>query len=121
VLIEARLCLNMARTTIFPAGVKYQQLLAQTVASLSTVSKVSCTTTLDEVDALLADLQKAMKKLEQVIQVPEGLSVKKQCRYLLDTVIPVMVETRKIADALELVCSDEMWPLPTYQEMLFIR
>jgi glutamine synthetase len=121
VLIEARLCLNMARTMVFPAGVKYQQLLAQTVASLSTVNKVGCTTTLDEVDGLLADLQKAMKTLEQVIQMPEGLSVKKQCRYLLDTVIPVMVETRKVADSLERICADEVWPLPTYQEMLFIR
>ncbi len=121
VLIEARLCLNMARTVVFPAGVKYQQLLAQTMASLSTVSKVGCTTTLDEVDGILADLQKAMKTLEQAIQMPEGLSVKKQCRYLLETVIPVMNETRRVADCMELVCADEMWPLPTYQEMLFIR
>ena len=72
VLIEAKLCVNMARTMIFPAGVKYQQLLAQTIASLSSVSKTGCTTTLDELDALLADLQKAMKKLEQVIQMPDG-------------------------------------------------
>ncbi len=121
VLIEARLCLSMARTMVFPAGVKYKQLLAQTVASLSAVNKAGCTTTLDEVDGLLADLQKAMKTLEQVIQMPEGLSVKKQCRYLLDTVIPVMAETRKVSDSLELVCADEIWPLPTYQEMLFIR
>ncbi len=121
VLIEARLCITLARTMIFPAGVKYQQLLAQTAAALSTLSKAGCTTTLDEVDALLAALQAAMHKLEEVIQIPDGLSVKKQCRYLLETVIPVMVETRKVADALEHICADELWPLPTYQEMLFIR
>jgi glutamine synthetase len=121
VLIEAKLCLSMARTMIFPAGVKYQQLLAQTVASLSAVNKVGCTSTLDEVDGLLAELQKAMQKLEQVSHIPEGLSVKKQCVYLLETVIPVMVETRKVADAIERICADDMWPLPTYQEMLFIR
>lgn len=121
VLIEARLCLNMARTMVFPAGVKYQMLLAQTVAALSTVNKVSCTTTLDEVDGLLAHLQKAMQKLEQVIQMPDGLSVKKQCRYLLEKVIPVVVETRQVADSIEHICADEIWPLPTYQEMLFIR
>jgi len=121
VLIEARLCITLARTMIFPAGVKYQQLLAQTAAALSTLSKAGCTTTLDEVDALLAALQVAMHKLEEVIHIPNGLSVKKQCRYLLETVIPVMVETRKVADALEHICADELWPLPTYQEMLFIR
>lgn len=121
VLIEAKLCLNLARTMIFPAGVKYQQLLAQTVASLSAVNKAGCTTTLDEVNGLLAGLQKAMQNLERVSQVPDGLSVKKQCVYLLEQVIPTMVDTRKFADALERICDDDVWPLPTYQEMLFIR
>ena len=121
VLIEAKLCLNLARTMIFPAGIKYQQLLAQTIASLSSVSKTGCSTTLDELDALLADLQKSMKALAQVVEIPDGLSAKKQCYYLLETVIPVMVETRKIGDAIEHMCADDIWPLPTYQEMLFIR
>ena len=121
VLIEARLCLSMARTMVFPAGVKYQQLLAQTASSLVTMGKAGCTTTLDEVDALLGELQKAMQLLDEVVKVPEGLSHGQQCRYLIGTVIPVMVETRKVADALERVCADELWPLPTYQEMLFIR
>ena len=121
VLIEARLCLTMARTMVFPAGVKYQQLLAQTASALVAMGKSGCTTTLDEVDKLLADLQKAMQLLEDVVKVPDGLSHGQQCRYLIGTVIPVMVETRKVADALERVCADELWPLPTYQEMLFIR
>jgi len=121
VLIEAKLCLNMARTMIFPAGVKYQQLLAQTVASLSEVNKVGCTTTLDEVNGLLGELQKETQKLDQVIQIPDGLTVRKQCDYLLKTVIPVMNEIRRVADAIERMCADDIWPLPTYQEMLFIR
>ena len=121
VLIEARLCLSMARTMVFPSGVKYQQLLAQTASSLVAMGKSGCTTTLDEVDALLGDLQKAMQLLEEVVKVPDGLSHGQQCRYLIGTVIPVMVETRKVADALERVCADDLWTLPTYQEMLFIR
>lgn len=121
VLIEAKLALNIGKTMVFPAGVKYQQLLAQTVAALSSVGKTSCTTTLDELDALLADLQKSMKVLGQVIDIPEGLTTKKQCYYLLETVIPVMAETRKFGDAIEHMCADDIWPLPTYQEMLFIR
>ena len=121
VLIEARLCLTMARTMLFPAGVKYQQLLAQTAASLVTMGKSGCTTTLDEVDKLLCDMQKAMMMLEEVVKVPEGLSHSQQCRYLIGTVIPVMNDVRKVADALEHVCADDLWPLPTYQEMLFIR
>ncbi len=119
--IEARLCLSMARTMIFPAGVKYQQLLSQTAAALVTMGKSGCTTTLDEVDTLLGDLQKAMTMLEEVVKIPDGLSHPQQCRYLIGTVIPVMNDVRKVADRLERVCADELWPLPTYQEMLFIR
>jgi len=121
VVIESKLALNIAKTMVFPAGVKYQQLLAQTVAALSSVGKSSCTTTLDELDSLLADLQKAMKTLEKVSEIPEGLSAKKQCYYLHDTVIPAMVEIRKFSDAIEHLCADDIWVLPTYQEMLFIR
>ncbi|HQL52044.1 MAG TPA: glutamine synthetase type III, partial [Kiritimatiellia bacterium] len=121
VLIEARLCLTMARTMIFPAGVKYQKLLSQTAADLAALGKSGCTTTLDEVNGLLANLQKAMLELESVIQIPAKLSAARECRYLLDTVIPMMNALRKEADALEHICSDELWPLPTYQEMLFIR
>jgi glutamine synthetase len=121
VLIEARLCLMMARTMIFPAGVKYQMLLAQTAASLSTIGKSGCTTTLDEVNELLGKLQKAMLLLEDVVIVPDGLSHAQQCRYLVATVIPVMNDLRKVVDALEHICADDLWPLPTYQEMLFIR
>ena len=121
VLIEARLCLNMARTMIFPAGVKYQKLLAQTAAALVTIGKSGCTTTLDEVDKLLGSLQKAMLMLEDVVKIPDGLTHPQQCRYLIGTVIPVMNDVRKVADALEHICADDLWPLPTYQEMLFIR
>ncbi|HNX33509.1 MAG TPA: glutamine synthetase III [Kiritimatiellia bacterium] len=121
VLIEARLCLMMARTMIFPAGVKYQMLLAQTAASLSTIGKSGCTTTLDEVNELLGKLQKAMLLLEDVVIVPDGLSHAQQCRYLVATVIPVMNDLRKVVDSLEHICADDLWPLPTYQEMLFIR
>jgi len=38
-----------------------------------------------------------------------------------DTVIPAMVELRKQGDKLEGVVADDLWPLPTYREMLFIR
>ena len=38
-----------------------------------------------------------------------------------DHVLPAMSKVRVAADALETVVSDELWPLPTYQEMLFIK
>lgn len=121
VLIEARLCLSMTRTMIFPAGVKYQRLLAETAAHLAGLGKECCTTTLDEVTALLARLQRAMFELEEVIVVPETLTTAEQCDYLVERVVPMMTALREAADELEHICDDELWPLPTYQEMLFIR
>ena len=120
-MIEARLCVSMARTMIFAAGVKYQHILAQTAAELNALGKNTCTTTLDEIDEILANLQKAMLNLEEVIKMPSNLSLEQQCGYIVATIIPVMNELRTYADALEHVCADELWPLPTYQEMLFIR
>ena len=38
-----------------------------------------------------------------------------------DEVVPAMAQVRAAADALEAVVPDELWPLPTYQEMLFIK
>ena len=121
ILIEARLCLSIARTMIFPAVVKYQQRLAQTAAALHALTGDGCTTTLREVTALAADFQTAIHKLDAATRVPESLSLRETTHYLLNAVIPLMAETRRIADGLEHICSDEIWPLPTYQEMLFIR
>lgn len=121
ILIEARLCLMMARTMIFPAVVKYQQQLANTAVALAALNKGCCTLTLDEVTTLFAGFQAAIHKLEAVLCVPKGMSFRDEARYLLEMVIPIMNETRRIADSLERICSDEIWPLPTYQEMLFIR
>ena len=120
IMIEARLCLNISRTMIFPAAVKYQHLLATTASALNGLGMESCTTTLQEVTALLAKMQKSMHLLEDVIHLPEA-DAHGNCLYLLHNVIPVMGALRASADALEHICSDEYWPLPTYQEMLFIR
>jgi glutamine synthetase len=121
VLIEARLALSIARTLIFPACVKYQHLLARTASAIEALGKPGCTTTLDELESLLADFQKAAANLEEVIVIPDGLSAAKQAQYLVSNVVPVLGDLRKIADALEHIMDDELWPLPTYQEMLFIR
>ena len=88
---------------------------------MTTIGKSVCTTTLDEVNDLLVRLQKAMLLLEDAIMIPAGLSHPQQCRYLVASVIPVMNDLRRVSDALEHICADELWPLPTYQEMLFIR
>jgi glutamine synthetase len=42
-------------------------------------------------------------------------------RYCADTLVPLMAELREVVDGLEALVDDNLWPLPTYQEMLFVR
>jgi len=42
-------------------------------------------------------------------------------RYSADTLVPLMAELRGVVDGLEALVDDNLWPLPTYQEMLFVR
>jgi glutamine synthetase len=41
--------------------------------------------------------------------------------FLRDTVIPAMNEVREVADRLEKIVADDLWPLPKYSEMLFVK
>ena len=117
--LESNMVVEMAKTIIFPAAVRYQGELAQTCAHLKAIGYEFDTDTLDKVTALVKDLQDSTAELERVKKaVGEGLEGAKSAR---DNVLPVMGKVREAADALEAVVADDLWSLPTYQEMLFIR
>ena len=120
VMIEANLTLNMARTMIFPAAVKHQKLLAESVVAIRNAGVDVCTTALEKVTSLNVDLQKFIADLEKAIELPDT-DLKVQTRYLVDTLLPAMLAVRAVSDKLEITVSDDLWPLPTYQELLFIR
>jgi glutamine synthetase len=42
-------------------------------------------------------------------------------RHCADTLLPLMHKIREAVDGLETLVDDKTWPLPTYQEMLFVR
>jgi len=120
VMIEVNLTYNMARTMIFPAVVKHQKLLADSVIAIKSAGVEACTASLEEVTKLNVNLQKSIADLNKAKELPDG-DLLVQCRYIADTLIPVMNAVREIADTLEGFVSDDLWPLPTYQEMLFTR
>ena len=62
VAVESRLTLEIAKTTIFPAAVKYQYQLASTALALKQLGKTPCTTVLDEVNELVQDLQDSIQR-----------------------------------------------------------
>ena len=117
--LESNLVVEMAKTIIFPAAVRYQGELAQTCAHLKTIGYEFDTDTLDKVTALVKDLQDSTARLEALKKnKSEGLAEAERVR---DDVLPAMLAVRAAADALEAVVADDLWSLPTYQEMLFIR
>jgi glutamine synthetase len=59
-------------------------------------------------------------RLESAIaQPPHGTEA--HLHYSADTLVPLMAELREVVDGLEALVDDNLWPLPTYQEMLFVR
>lgn len=118
--VEASLMLEMAKTIIFPAAIRYQSELAVSLANLKAVGIETDADTLKYITKLISNLQAAIKNLADVKAGMPG-EAHEACDYSRDTVIPAMVALRKIVDELEGMVADDLWPLPTYQEMLFIK
>ena len=119
--IESKLAFRIVKTMIFPAAVEYQSKLASTSISLKTLGKEHCTTVLDELNGLLAKLQNETARLESVIHHEAKDGLHEHALHMRDKVLPAMRSVREISDKLEGIVSDELWPLPTYQEILFVK
>jgi len=119
--VEANLTLSMAKTVIFPAAIRYQNELASTCANLKLVGYDFDTDTLDSVTALVKGLQDSTAALAHAIADDSASSPIDEARHRCDVVLPAMLTVRKHVDELERLVADDLWPLPTYQEMLFIK
>ena len=111
--IESETASGIARTMLLPAAVRYlNELRASGLDEL-----------IDEVQPLIKELHFAQLKLEDANLAenqPED-SPAKWAVYIRDTVIPAMDDVRDVADRLEKLVADDLWPLPKYSEMLFIK
>jgi glutamine synthetase len=119
--LEARTAIEMAKTIIFPAAIRYQGELAGTCANLKAVGYVFDTDTLDRVTALVKELQDGIAKLEKALADHGGKTKMDHAKHLCHEVLPAMAAVRKTSDTLEGIVADDLWPLATYQEMLFIK
>ncbi len=117
---EAALVVRMAKTIIFPAAMRYQGELAATCANLKAIGHDFKMTTLECVTAKLRDLQAKVAEFEKLLEHSASDTLA-EAKFMCCTVLPAMLEIRAVADALEAVVADDLWPLPSYQEMLFIR
>jgi glutamine synthetase len=119
--VEAKLVIDMAKTTIYPAAVKYISELSGTIASLKSMGIDFGAEGAKKVASLADAMVATTNKLEAALGKEDFSSTEEHMQYFAKTIRPLMDETREYADALEGEVADDLWPLPKYQEMLFIK
>jgi len=119
--VEAKLVADMAKTIIYPAAMHYLSDLAETNASAAEIGikldTLTAKTIATECNALLT----AVSKLSDAAAKHDFTSTDEHMQYCASVIRPLMDEVRLHADALETEIADDLWPLPKYREMLFIK
>jgi glutamine synthetase len=120
--IEAQLMVLMASRYILPAALRYQGEIAQSVSAVKAAggSAKEAKKSLDNILKLTESCKATIDKLQALLE-HEGGDAEKHAKYFRDKVIPTMVTLREIGDSLECIVPHDLWPLPTYREMLFVR
>jgi glutamine synthetase len=117
--VEAKLTLEMGSTVILPAAMRYQTELAANVATLKAAGLEPDTTMLEAVSAPISELTGALTTLKTAMAAHGGDSAAEEAAHA-QSLLALMDSVRAAADTLEGVVADDLWPLPTYQEMLYI-
>jgi glutamine synthetase len=123
VTIEADMMVMMAKTMILPAALRYQAEVAGAVNATKAagVDNGAQVEHLKDLTGVLAKFQAATKALcDAAHHHPDG-DAYAHAKYVKESVIPKMAELRTFGDKLETMVADDLWPLPTYREMLFIK
>ena len=118
--VEARSTLEIATTSILPAALRYQTELATNAASLKAIGYDFEPSTLDGVSAATKALQAAIGELREELSHEHPDTLVAEAQHACDDHLPAMAAVRIAADELEGLVADDLWPLATYQEMLFI-
>ncbi|WP_151670205.1 glutamine synthetase III [Nitrincola schmidtii] len=119
--VEAKLMVNMATTMIYPAAVSYLSELSATSATLQELGIELDNSVAKDIAKEASSLMATSSQLKAAYERHDFDSVQDHMRFLADTVCPLMAELRGYGDTLETLISDELWPLPKYREMLFIK
>jgi glutamine synthetase len=111
--IEAETAADMGRTLILPAAVRH-------LALLRGAGVDALTTSFEE---MVNEFIFALESLENVNDTDVAITddPHKWAAYIRDTVVPAMSDVREVADRLEKQVADDLWPLPKYSEMLFVK
>jgi glutamine synthetase len=119
--VEAKLVIDMAKTTIYPAAMRHLADIAGTVAGLEEMGVTLNQDNLKTVAQLTNSLTDKVSKLSSALAKEDFSTIEEHMKYSATTLRSLMDDVRTDVDALEAEVADDLWPLPTYQEMLFIK
>src|SRR5215213_3408209 len=109
--IEAETAAMMARTMLLPAALRHIALIdAAGMESLAA-----------ETRAIVDEFAGAISELEEANQYPDGVEGLELAVYARDNQLTAMARVREVGDQLEKIVADDLWPLPKYSEILFIK
>lgn len=120
--IEALTMIDMASKLILPAVVKYTKALADTVIAVKEAGADASVQTelLQKVSVKLTEMKAALTKLQEVEKKAGGMEEgKAQAFCYHEEVRPAMEALRAPADELEMLVDKEIWPIPTYADLMF--
>jgi len=109
--IEAETAASMARTMLLPAGLRHVALIE--AAGLDAQAA--------EARSLVSEFADAIGALEEANSYPDGVEGLELAVYARDNQMTAMERVRELGDQLEKVVADDLWPLPKYSEILFIK
>ncbi len=122
--IEARTMLHMAGKHYIPAIIRYTTRLADSICKVRTACPAAVTTVqeglLTETSTLLAQANAALKLLEESVrEMNEIESACEMATFCRDRIVPAMRGLRAPIDKLELIVDKDIWPVPTYGDLMF--
>ncbi|MFT3865900.1 MAG: glutamine synthetase III [Solirubrobacterales bacterium] len=109
--IEAEETFSIGQTMILPAGLR----------QLALISEAGVSSLEGEIRELVDDLVGTLGELKEANVVPGDLEGLDLAVYARDSQLAAMSKVREVGDKLEKVVADDLWPLPKYEEMLFIK
>ena len=121
--VEARAMIDIAAKQIIPAVIKYAKHLADAIISIQTIPGMDVsveTELLKETTKLLRESQTALKTLQEKTEAASLIeNNERQARYYHDEVNTAMEALRKPIDQLEMIVDKEMWPMPSYGDLMY--
>jgi len=109
--IEAETAARIARTMLLPAALRHLKMIEEAgMSSLSSGAR-----------ALVDEFATTIDRLDEANVYPDGVEGLELAEFARDSQLATMADVREVADRLEKVVADDLWPLPKYSEILFIR